>query len=128
MRLKPRFGDLLVILFLAVVSVILLFSLRQADSEEKTALIIQNGVVIERIRLDTLDRTVTLEYCGEYPGVIEAQKGRIRFREAACPDQVCVGTGWISKNGQIAVCLPGNILIKISATDSPEDDTDILLQ
>jgi hypothetical protein len=127
LRLKPKPGDFFIILFIAAAAVILLFTLRQADSQEKTALIIQDGVVIKQIRLDTLENTEIIEYSGEYPGVIEAQKGRIRFREAACPDQVCVGTGWISRNGQIAVCLPDKILIKITGTDSIGNDTDIIL-
>jgi len=38
-----------------------------------------------------------------------------------------VGTGWISRNGQIAVCLPEKILIKITGTDSIGNDTDIIL-
>jgi len=102
--------------------------MKQADSGEKTALIIHNGVVVKEIRLDTLNHTETYEYGGEYPGVIEAEKGRIRFREASCPDQVCVRTGWISENGQIAVCLPEKIMIKIVGKESSGEDTDILLR
>lgn len=127
MRLKPKLGDFFIILVIAAAAVILLVSLGQEDSEEKIALIIQDGVVVKQIRLDTLDHTETLEYSGEYPGVIEAQNGRIRFREATCPDKVCVGTGWISRNGQIAVCLPDKILIKITGTDADGDDIDIRL-
>jgi hypothetical protein len=128
LRLKPKPGDFFIILFIASVAVILMFSMRQADTGKKTASIIHDGVVVKRIRLDTLDHTEIFEYGGEYPGVIEAENGRIRFREAACPDQVCVYTGWISKNGQIAVCLPERILIKITGVDSTEGDTDILLR
>ncbi|HOQ76229.1 MAG TPA: NusG domain II-containing protein [Thermoclostridium sp.] len=127
MRLKPKPGDFFIVLFIAAAAVIMMISMRQADTGEKTALIIHDGVVVKKIRLDTLDHTEIHEYSGEYPGVIEAENGRIRFREAECPDQVCVRTGWISKNGQIAVCLPEGILIKITGVDSAEDDTDILL-
>lgn len=127
MRLKPKLGDFFIILLIAASAVFLTFSLRQADTGEKIALIIQDGVVVKQIRLDTLEHTEILEYSGEYPGIIEAEKGRIRFKEATCPDQVCVGTGWISKNGQIAACLPDRILIRITGTGSTEDDTDIWL-
>jgi len=128
LRLRPRPGDFFIIIFIAVSAVILIFSMKQADSGEKIALIIHNGVVVKEIRLDTLNHTETYEYGGKYPGVIEAEKCRIRFREASCPDQVCVGTGWISKNGQIAVCLPENIMIKIVGEESSGEDTDILLR
>ena len=128
MRLKPKPGDFFIILVIAAAAVIMLISMRQADTGEKTALIIHDGIVVKKIRLDTLDHTEIFEYSGKYPGVIEAENGRIRFREAACPDQVCVHTGWISKNGQIAVCLPEGVLIKITGGGSAGDDTDILIR
>lgn len=127
MRLKPKIGDFFIVLIIAAAAFILLISLRQTDTEERVALIIQDGAVVKSIRLDTLDHTEIVAYDGEYPGVIEARPGRIRFREAACPDQICVGTGWISNNGQIAVCLPNRILIKITGADSAEEDIDIWL-
>lgn len=126
MRLKPKVGDYFVFLFITMAAILLLMLLHQEDTKEKTAVIIQDGVIIKSIRLDLIDKKVTIEYNGKYPGIIEAEKGRIRFFEAACPDKVCVETGWISHTGQIAVCLPDNIIIKIEGTDTG-NDTDILL-
>lgn len=126
MRLKPKIGDYFVFLFIAMAAVLLLIVLYQHETQEKTAVIIQDGVVLKSIRLDTLDKKVTIEYSGKYPGAIEAEKGRIRFKEASCPDKVCVNTGWISRTGQIAVCLPDKTIIKIEGPDNG-DDTDILL-
>lgn len=128
MRIRSKPGDFFIVLLIAVTAVILILTMRQDNTGGKTALIIHNGVVIKKIRLDTLDHTETFEYSGEYPGVIEAENGRIRFKEAACPDKVCVGTGWITRNGQIAVCLPEKIMIKITGDDSADEDTDILLR
>lgn len=44
-------------------------------------------------------------------------EGRIRFAAADCPDKVCVRTGWISRAGQIAVCVPGQLIIKLEGPD-----------
>jgi hypothetical protein len=53
---------------------------------------------------------------------VEADNGRIRVREANCPDQVCVHTGWISKAPQEIVCLPYKMVIKI-VSPAPEVDS-----
>lgn len=78
------------------------------------------------------DRNVTLslEEDGRYSftgkgGIqvtIEVQDGRVRFAESGCPDKVCVHTGWLSRAGQTAACLPAEILIKVVGAD--EDDID----
>ncbi|OPX89991.1 MAG: hypothetical protein A4E53_01206 [Pelotomaculum sp. PtaB.Bin104] len=50
---------------------------------------------------------------GNY-NVVEIERGRARIKEADCPNQLCVKTGWISQFSQIAVCVPNqmNIVIK----------------
>lgn len=57
---------------------------------------------------------------------IEVGGGRIRFRESDCPDKVCVKTGYISVNGQVAACIPAKVLIRIIGEVS-EDDPDIII-
>jgi len=61
--------------------------------------------------------------------VIAYENGRIRFQEADCPDQVCVRTGWVSRTGQVAACVPGHLILKITGpSTSGPDDIDIVLQ
>jgi len=101
----------------------------QQETTRKIAVIVQDGEIIKRIDLNEIDKPLVIAYEGEYPGIIEAENGRIRFLEADGPDKVCVRTGWISRNGQIAVCLPDNIMIKIEGSETPTDnDTDIILR
>lgn len=126
MRHKPKIGDYLVFAFIALSAVFLMLAMNRPDTGEKTAVIIQDGSVLKTIRLDTLNGKVTIDYPGRYPGKIEAERGRIRFTEATCPDKVCVSTGWISRIGQIAVCLPNRTIIRIEGT-AQGGDTDILL-
>jgi hypothetical protein len=58
---------------------------------------------------------------GKYKETILVEKGRIRFEEANCPDLVCVRTGWLSRQGDIAVCLPNRTIIKIEGEGSKVD-------
>lgn len=57
------------------------------------------------------DRTFTTPMM---PNVVfEIKDGYISFAESDCPDQVCVHTGSLNRPGQIAACLPNNILFFI---------------
>ncbi|MDO4300324.1 MAG: NusG domain II-containing protein [Clostridia bacterium] len=47
--------------------------------------------------------------------VIEIKNNRARFRESDCPDKICVNTGWISRAGQTAICLPNKMSIVIKS-------------
>ncbi|MFZ5688115.1 MAG: Gx transporter family protein [Bacillota bacterium] len=48
-----------------------------------------------------------------YHYAVEIKDGRVRVKEADCPDQVCVKTGWINRPGRTIVCAPGQIVIEI---------------
>lgn len=126
MKLSIKLGDILVILLVILSSVIIALSLRQEDTKQKIAIITQNNIVIDRVSLDEDQEPCTISYEGEYPGVIEVEKGKIRFVQAQCPDQICVNTGWIEKPGEIAVCLPSGIIIKIEGTS--QSDVDIIVK
>lgn len=45
--------------------------------------------------------------------IIEIKDRRVRVRESSCPDKVCVKTGWIKRSGEIIVCAPNQITIRI---------------
>ncbi|MGE5587679.1 MAG: NusG domain II-containing protein [Clostridia bacterium] len=49
-------------------------------------------------------RTVTVEI---------AEDGRARVLASDCPDKVCVKTGWIDRPGELIVCLPNRVVVKI---------------
>lgn len=125
LRLKLKWGDVLVTITVVVAAVLLYYNFYEENSASKTAVITQNNVILDRIRLDQLTEHYTINYSGPYPGTIEAEHGKIRFSHAQCPDQVCVETGWITRPGEIAVCLPAGVIIKIEGGDS---DLDIILK
>ncbi len=80
-----------------------------------------------RVEITGPEGTVSLSLSeeGRYPftgqdGIqvlVEVQDGRVRFAESGCPDKVCVHTGWLSRAGQTAACLPAGILIKVEKAD-----------
>lgn len=50
---------------------------------------------------------------------------RVRVIEADCPDQIDVKQGYISRVGEIIVCLPNKLIIEIKGL-AEEDDIDII--
>ena len=77
-------------------------------------------------------KTVSLAEDAEFsldlvPGVIiEVKGGAIRVSASDCPDKTCVRTGFISRFGQSAVCLPNKLVIKISGGGDNRDLPDII--
>ncbi len=86
----------------------------------------QDGVCIRSIDLSRLTEPVafTVTDGDGHENVVEAEPGRIRVREANCPDQVCVHTGWLSHGRQPIVCLPAKLVIRLEteAGEQPEFD------
>lgn len=125
MRLKLRYGDFIVIVMILIVAVLFVVLFYDNNTNEKIAIISQNDIVLDRIELDKISERYVITYSGKYPGIIEVNNGKIRFSHADCPDQVCVNTGWIDKPGQIAVCLPAGVIIKI---EGAQTDVDIIVR
>ena len=103
---KQTAGDITVIICVAVICIIWLLA-SKIGSDTLSALIYQNGEVVEQVSLDD-DRefvfgTVT----------IEIKDGKIRFASADCPDELCVKSGWLYKNGDTAACVPNKTVILI---------------
>ncbi len=59
---------------------------------------------------------------GNQYNIIEADNGKIRIREANCPDQVCVQAGWIRFAPQQIVCLPYQVVVKLVSSAAEVDD------
>lgn len=90
------------------------------------------GGTVARVYLDgALVRTIDLAQVEEGyifsvdgpagSNTIQVEAGRIRVCQADCPDQVCVGQGWISTSAAPIVCLPHRLVIQIGADGGQED-------
>ncbi|NLD48212.1 MAG: NusG domain II-containing protein [Clostridiaceae bacterium] len=93
------------------------------SGERKIAVIKQGDRVIGRFNLDTISKPQEIDVSSEYKEVIIVERGRIRFKEADCPDRVCVKTGWLTSKGDMAVCLPNRVMVKI---EGESDEVDIV--
>lgn len=63
----------------------------------------------------SLRRTHTLSVAGPLGlTLIEIQPGRARIARDPSPRQLCVKQGWLSRAGEVALCLPNQVSIEIS--------------
>lgn len=108
-------GDKILIVSIAVIAILFwawnAFSVSPAG--QLTAVITQNGNVIKQINLNGLNNSESVYINEPIKQVILAEKGRIRFLESDCPNQICVKTGWLTKSGDRAVCMPSKVVITI---------------
>ncbi|OPY56265.1 MAG: hypothetical protein A4E55_02162 [Pelotomaculum sp. PtaU1.Bin035] len=95
---------------------------RQMEEGDLRLEIYANGQLYQKINLSEAasEEIKIINKDGHY-NVVEIEKGRARIREADCPNQICVRTGWISQPGQIAVCVPNKFNIEIKGKSSNVD-------
>ncbi len=123
-QLKLRYGDFIILALVALLAggAFWLGAQSRAAGGDAVAEVWQNGKLTRIVRLNELTGPVEFALDGAYHNTIEAERGRIRFEEADCPDRVCVHTGWISAVGQTTACVPNRALIKIMGSAAPEED------
>lgn len=118
-------GDLILIVCIGIIAGLILawntFS-SASSSHHITAVITQDGKVIKTIALNTVKNPEYVYLNKGIKQVILAEKGRIRFSESECRDKICVKTGWLTKTGDKAVCMPSKTVITIVG-DSKQIDS-----
>lgn len=122
-------GDYIILLFLVLLFLSsLIYPVRRffADDETLIAVIKQENRVIDTIDLNKVNQAYefTLYYGdnGEFYNIIQVEPQRIRVKEANCREQIDVRVGWLSKNGDIAVCLPHRLIIEIKGQQKTDVD------
>ena len=89
------------------------------------ALIEVDGKLYQKVSLGEdgpkLKLTVPVDH-GE--NIVEISRDKVRMLYADCPDEDYVRQSWVSRPGQMIVCLPNKMVIKIESDKSAKDDID----
>jgi hypothetical protein len=112
-----RKGDLILIVCVVIIAALTLAWNTYSSSNSSnalTAVITQDGKVLKSINLNTIHSPVYVNINNHgIKQVIVAEKRKIRFSESDCRDKICVKTGWLTKTGDKAVCLPSATIITV---------------
>lgn len=115
---KLLLGDWLIILFSAI-SVILMFQQFWVTTPASQFKIRQGNEIIGIFDLNQSRELHIKGALGE--SHISIHNGRVRFKQSPCSNQYCVHQGWLTRAGQVAVCLPNQISLQLMGAKSAYD-------
>lgn len=94
-------------------------AVRAANARPATlAHIYLQDALIEELSLDSGD-DYRIDLAGSHgvPVSFEVKDGAIRFVDVDCPDHLCERTGFVSTDGETAVCMPNRVAVVVSTQD-----------
>jgi hypothetical protein len=113
-----RIGDWLVML-LGVIGVVFLFQ-TQWDTTPATKVQVQVGDKVFATYSLNLRRDIKVQGVqGE--ATIQIGEGKARFLHSPCHNQYCVHQGWLTRAGQVAICLPNQVTLELLGENKPYD-------
>lgn len=76
----------------------------------------------------SLNRPGTYTFAGKNGLTVQlaVEEGRICFLSSGCPDKICVRSGWLSRTGQTAACLPAGVVVRVEAAASGGSTVDMV--
>lgn len=115
-KTSKKRADLLLILSLLLLSALLLglWQLTRRPGEEVVVTV--DGKEIGRYPLSE-DREVRISSENDGYNVLVIRNGEAFVREASCPDGICVADRPVSRDGEIILCLPNRVAIRIEGGD-----------
>lgn len=121
----------ILILTCSIIAVIFLLSIAAIirmnffETENKTAEIYKDGILLYTIDLNTIDESYEITVTGENESynIILAEHGKISMKEASCPDKLCVHMGKIHNASLPVTCLPNRVVIRIIPDTNNNGDT-----
>ncbi|MDI3534246.1 MAG: hypothetical protein PWQ82_611 [Thermosediminibacterales bacterium] len=115
-RLKLTKGDKILVAVIILISFASVLGVKALSSvySDRYVVIESRGEPVKKILLgpNVEKRIVKVEGVLGY-SVIEIGQDKVRMLDSPCPDHLCVKSGAISEPGQIIVCLPNQVVIKI---------------
>ena len=72
-----------------------------------------DGKTVETLDLSK-DQEITIRGAQGGTNFLVIQDGTIRCSQASCPDKVCVRQGRQSRDGDMIVCLPNRVTVRVS--------------
>jgi len=101
---------LILIIILLLISVVLFLNKREGDF-----LFIKTDLGVKKYPLNQEAIITVKGRIGD--AEIEIKDGKARFLHSPCKKKICEKRGWISKEGEYAICIPNRVFIWIGGDD-----------
>jgi hypothetical protein len=118
-RLAMTPGDWVLIVGLVLISFVSIFIISKFVSRGATAVVEVDGVAVGRV-----DLSIDAQRSASGPlgvTIVQVRDGRVRVVESPCPHGICVRTGWVARAGEMIVCVPNRVVVRVEG----EGDNDV---
>lgn len=113
-RKSVQKSDLLLITLLLVLALGLFLWFTASPGQTSAVAIVEvDGEEVARYELAHQKQEQVIDLGGDYQIQLKLAPGAIAFYHSDCPDQTCIRTGTLRAPGQVAVCLPARVSIRI---------------
>ncbi len=111
------------LLMLILISITASYLINQRYAGDNMVLeISKDGELIEQIDLSTVtNKQIKITSQDGHYNTVEIKDGQARVKEADCPNQICVKTGWLSRPGHTSFCAPNRLMITIKGQKNQVD-------
>jgi len=105
-----------------IVSAVLVAWQSMGKANGNIANVYQDGQCIYSVDLSLVKESYELVVAdGAGGNTLRIEPGRICIIEADCPDQICVGMGWLAHSASPIVCLPHRLVIRLEENAAGDD-------
>jgi len=118
-KVKLKSGDLLICAAVFVCALLLFLLPLLGEEQAETVAVFSGDELLFTLPLEK-DTVKTVESRG-YTLTLTVQDGSCRVKESDCPDGICRKSGAIHSAGEVIVCVPARITIKITGRESGYD-------
>ena len=117
-------GDIIIIIIVFMMAIIFGHYVSTGKLDDtKTVIIVKDGKEIHRYKIDeNYEKTIRIEKEGEI-NIISIKNSKVSMIEANCHDELCMKSHEISRGGEMIVCLPHKLYVKIE-NDSESGDSE----
>lgn len=108
-------GDKILIVFILFLSLGSFTTIHLLKSEGQFVLIEVDDVQLYRLSLDSEQKIHVQSSEGE--AYVRIHHGKVQILDSTCPAKICVKSGAIHRTGEIIVCAPNKIIVRIIGDD-----------
>ena len=119
-------GDKILIFFILIVAFSIMTGFKYyAFNNVKTYVIIEhNNQIVEKVSLGHNQKMTIKIPTATGDNIVKIDGKKVGMQTAQCKDQDCIRQGFIDRQGQMIVCLPNRILIRIEGETPGKDGVD----